>query len=81
MNYLVLVIQSKKTEYNTKFDEIEKKITYHNQDKYITTPEFNGLTSENFTTRLRQSNLASKSDTANFIKKADFDNKLSFNNN
>ena len=71
----------KKTEYNTTLDEIEKKITDHNQDKYITTPEFNGLTSENFTTRLRQSNLAGKSDIANFVKKADFDNKLSFNNN
>ena len=71
----------KKTEYNTTLDEIGKKITDHNQDKYITTPEFNGLTSENFTTRLRQSNLAGKSDIANFVKKADFDNKLSFNNN
>ena len=34
------------------------------------------LTSENFTTRLIQANLASKSDIANFIKKTDFDNKL-----
>ena len=71
----------KQTEYNTTLDEIEKKITDHNQDKYITTPEFNGLTSGNFTTRLRQSNLAGKSDIDNFVKKTDFDNKLSFNNN
>ena len=34
------------------------------------------LTSENFTTRLIQANLASKSDIANFVKKTDFDNKL-----
>ena len=38
----------KKTDYNTKINEIEKKITDHNHDKYITTPEFNKLTSENF---------------------------------
>ena len=35
----------KKTDYNTKINEIEKKITDHNHDKYITTPEFNKLTS------------------------------------
>ena len=40
-------------------------------DKYITTPEFNKLTAENFA-----ANLASKSDTADFIKETDFDNKL-----
>ena len=34
------------------------------------------LSSENFTTRLIQANLASKSDIANFVKKTDFDNKL-----
>ena len=31
----------KKTDCNTKFIEIEKKLTDHNHDKYITTPEFN----------------------------------------
>ena len=30
----------KKTCYNTKINEIEKKITDHNHDKYITTLEF-----------------------------------------
>ena len=40
------VIQSKKTDYNTKINEIEKKITDHSHDKYITTPEFNKLTAE-----------------------------------
>ena len=33
----------KKTEYDTKISEIEKKITDHNHDKYITTPEFSTL--------------------------------------
>ena len=28
----------KKTDYNTKINEIEKKTTDHNDDKYITTP-------------------------------------------
>ena len=66
----------KQTDYNTKINEIEKKITDHNHDKYITTPEFNKLTSENFAARLKQANLASKSDIANFVNKTDFDNKL-----
>ena len=51
--YLVLVIQSKKTDSNTKTNEIEKKITDHNHNKYITTPEFNKLTSENFAAILK----------------------------
>ena len=58
----------KKTNYNTKITEIEKKITDHNHDKYITTPEFNKLTAENFAARLAQANL---------ITKTDFDAKLS----
>ena len=45
-------------------------------DKYITTQEFNKLTSENVTARLNQASLASKSDIANWVKKTDFDNKL-----
>ena len=49
------------------------KITIHSHDKYITTPEFNNLTSA----RLKQTNLASKSDIANFVNKTDFDNKPS----
>ena len=60
----------KKTDYDTKISEIENKITTdHDHDKYITTQEFNKLTSENFNTRLAQANLASKSDIANFIKR------------
>ena len=52
------------------------KITGHNHDKYISTPEFNKLTSENFAARLTQANLASKSEIANFLNKTDFHNKL-----
>ena len=44
--------------------------------KYITTPEFNKLTGENFAARVAQASLASKSDIANFVKKAGFDDKL-----
>ena len=36
----MLAIQSKKTGCDTKVNEIEKKITGHKHDKYITTPEF-----------------------------------------
>ena len=34
------------------------------------------LTPENFTARLKQENLVSKNDVANFVKKTDFDEKL-----
>ena len=37
----------------TQINEFEKKNTDHNHDKYITTPEFNRLTSENFAARLK----------------------------
>ena len=72
----MLVIQFKKTDYNTKINEIEKKTIDHNHDKYITTPEFNKLTVENFAARLAQGNVANKSDIANFVNKTDFDKKL-----
>ena len=61
------VIQSKKTDYNTKINEIEKRITDHSHDKYITTLEFNKLTAENFAARLALENL---------VTKTDFDDKL-----
>ena len=54
---------------NTKISEVEKKIPDH--AIYITTPEFNKLTAENFAARLKQTNL---------VIKTEFDNKLtSFN--
>ena len=76
IEYLMLVIQSKKNDYNTKVNKIEKKITDYDHDKYITTQEFNKLTAENSTARLAQANLAIKCHIANFIKKTDFDDKL-----
>ena len=67
----------KKNDYNTKISKTENKIgSDHDHDKYITTQELNNLTSENFTARLKQANLASKNDIANFIKKTDFDESL-----
>ena len=43
--------------------------TDHDHDKYITTQEFNKLTSDNFNARIAQANLASKNDIANFVKR------------
>ena len=42
----------KKTDYNTKNSQLEKKLTDHNHDKYITTPEFNTLAAGVFNARL-----------------------------
>ena len=56
---------------------VENKILYHS--KYITTPELNKLTAENFAATLAQANLGTKSDIANFLKKTDFDKKLKKN--
>ena len=66
----------KKADYSTKISEIEKKISDHHHDKYITTPECNKFTAEIFDLKLKPTNLASISDIANFVKKTDFDNKL-----
>ena len=57
----------KKTDYDTKVSEIEKKITDHTHDKYITTSEFNTLAASVFNAKLAQADL---------ITKADFDAKL-----
>ena len=56
-----------KTVYNAKILHIEKKVTDHNHDKYITTSEFNKLPTETFKARLAQANL---------VAKTDFDNRL-----
>ena len=53
----IQVVQST-TILNTKISDIENKIPNH--DKYITTPEFNTLTAENFTAKLKQANLVIK---------------------
>ena len=58
----------KKTDYDTKVTEIGKKLTDHNHDKYITTPEFNKLAANVFNARLVQADL---------VTKTGFDAKLS----
>ena len=60
----------KKTDYDTKVTEIEEKLTDHDHDKYITTPEFNTLAAA-FNARQAQAKL---------ITKTDFDVKLSTHN-
>ena len=57
----------KKTKYDTKVSEFEKKFTNHDHDKYITTPGSNTLTVDVFNARLAQANL---------IRITDFDAKL-----
>ena len=64
----------KKDDYNTEIAENKNKIPNH--DLYITNQEFNKLTGQNFTERLKQVNLASKNDIADFVKKTDFAEKL-----
>ena len=55
MKHLVLVVQLK-TDYKAKTTKTEKKLTDHNHDKYVTTPEFNTLAANVFNTRLAQTN-------------------------
>ena len=52
----------KKTDYYTKISELEKKLTDHNHDKYIITPEFNTLAAGVFNIRLTQAILITKTD-------------------
>ena len=58
----------KKANFDRKISELEKKLTDHNHDKYIATPELNTLAVSVFNARLVQVNL---------ITKTDFDAKLS----
>ena len=51
-----------------KITEIEKKLTDHNHDKYITTPKLNTLATSVFNAGLAQENL---------VNKTNFDNGLS----
>ena len=62
----MLVVQLKKINYEKGISELEKKITDHNHDKYVTTAELNALAADVFNARL-----------ANLITKTDFDTKLS----
>ena len=43
--------------------------TDRDDNKFITTREFHKVTTENFSARLAQANLASKNDIVNFMKK------------
>ena len=58
----------KETDYNTKVNKIEKKITDQILDKYISSPEFNKLTAKYFAARFRKAIL---------VTMRDFDDKLS----
>ena len=55
------------TDYDTKISATEKKLTYHNHDKYITTREFNKFATYVLDTQLPR---------GNFLTKANVDNKL-----
>ena len=63
----MLLIQLKKTDYNTKVTEIENKLNNHH-DKYIDNSELNKLAVDVFNVRITRANL---------ITKTDFDAKLS----
>ena len=52
----------KKAHYNTKINETGNKISDHDHARYVTSQEFNKLISESFTARLKQANLAIKTD-------------------
>ena len=55
-----------------KLVKLKKKISNnYDHDKYISTKEFNEFTEENFNERLKQTNLASKSDICYFVKNTD----------
>ena len=78
IKFLVLVLLlKKKTDYNTKISDLEKKLTDHKHNKYITTPEFNKLTTENFAAKLKQENLVTKTDFDN--KPTSFNRKITSN--
>ena len=42
--------------------KLKKKLTDHNHDKYITTPEFNKFSAEVFDARFARANLITKTD-------------------
>ena len=56
---LIVEVQYKKTDYNTKINEIENKTAGHNHgNKYFTTQEFNKLTTEKVCFKIRTSKLS-----------------------
>ena len=62
------------TNFTNALTAVENKVSHHSE--YITTPEIYKLTVEHSTGRLRQGNLATKGDIADFVIKIDFDDKL-----
>ena len=77
---LILLILLKKLSITQKLPELKKKKKKRMLDngcgKYITTQEFNKLLANNFEARLVQEHLTTKADITDFVKEADFDNKL-----
>ena len=53
----MLVVQLKNQIMTQKLVDLKKKLTYHNHDKHITTPEFNTLAPNIFNARLAQANV------------------------
>ena len=53
----MLVVKLKNQIMTQKLVDLKKKLTYHNHDKYITTPEFNTLAPNIFNARLAQANV------------------------
>ena len=51
----------KRTDYDTKTTEIEKRMTDHNHDKCIATPDFNTFAADVFNARLARAKLITKS--------------------
>ena len=64
----MLAVLLKKQIMTPKISELEKEITDHDHDKYITTPNFNTLAASVFNAKLAQANL---------ITKTNFDVRLS----
>ena len=57
--------------------KLKRKSVNHNHDKYISTPEFNRLTTENFKARLAQADLVTKTDFD--IKLKDISDRITSN--
>ena len=60
---------AKKTDYDTKISELEEKLTDHNHEKYITTPEINTLAASVFNARLAQANLITETKQSTYLLK------------
>ena len=66
-----------KTNYKTKISELEKNITDHDQDKYITTSGVNTIATNVVNTKITQANLITKTDFD--IKVLSIDSKVTGN--